>query len=591
MKLLFLLLLALAQNAPSQAASGAIDGRLVTADGAPLSRAAVELRNDSPPAPPPPGLPSGFILAPAPLLTTTTDAGGRFVFPRVSPGRYQLVTTHPGFVHGPTAVTVASGQRVAVEVTMTGTGAISGRVYAPTGEPIGNVGVEALTIVYRNGRRALMPAQSVRTDDRGEYRLFWLAPGKYLVRATHPESETMLVGVMAGRGMRSGSGIAISGSGGPGANGNIFAIRGTGDATLFDALPPADAGSRADRYVPVYYPATLDDESAAVLEVRAAGELSGIDIPIAAVRARHVRGAVIDGTTGQVAQYAGLRELRADGMGGPGGAMGLSGNGESPIDPSGSFDVTLLPGRHTLVGTAGSGTGYLTVVVGDADLEGVRIVAMPEFDVPGRLRIDGSIAPQDVARLRIMLLRDLPVLAPQQSYSVPRADGSFVLAATAGNYRVAVAPLLTLGVWMPGPLGASAGLAGAFVQAIRLGGVDVLNDGVHLEGRPGDALEIVISTRGGTVEGSVLPAAAGVTVVMVPDVRHRFDLFRTTTSDGTGRFRFEAMPPGDYRIFAWENVDDGAWQDAEFLRAFDDRGTAVRVLAGASVTARVSVAR
>jgi hypothetical protein len=35
--------------------------------------------------------------------------------------------------------------------------------------------------------------------------------------------------------------------------------------------------------------------------------------------------------------------------------------------------------------------------------------------------------------------------------------------------------------------------------------------------------------------------------------------------------------PGDYKAFAWENVEIGAWQDPDFMRMYEDRGKPVHI--------------
>ena len=69
-----------------------------------------------------------------------------------------------------------------VQLVLTPTGSISGRVYDRDG-PVGKLQVQALRPIYRDGQRTLTIVQSVQTDDRGEYRLFWLPPGPYYVTA------------------------------------------------------------------------------------------------------------------------------------------------------------------------------------------------------------------------------------------------------------------------------------------------------------------------------------------------------------------------------------------------------------------------
>src|SRR5205809_6605362 len=70
-----------------------------------------------------------------------------------------------------------------VLLAMPPTGSIAGRVYDKNGEPLGNAEVMAMRQVYKDGRRTLTIVQTVATNDRGEYRLFWLAPGRYYVSA------------------------------------------------------------------------------------------------------------------------------------------------------------------------------------------------------------------------------------------------------------------------------------------------------------------------------------------------------------------------------------------------------------------------
>jgi hypothetical protein len=236
--------------------------------------------------------------APAPV-STTSGADGRFFFRSVPAGRYRLVITRPGYVRRSTSLTVTDGRTEEVSFAMTATGAIAGHVYGPSGEPLGNIDVAALRSSYQNGRRVLTPVQSVPTNDRGEYRLFWLAPGRYVVRATHPLAVT---GLMATIGQGRTGGLTISG-GGLGPSG-LFEIRSTGDSVLFDAFGPG-GDARTDRYVPVYFPETTDDQAASAIDVRAGADVGGIDVTVSPVRARHVRGVVINGATGQAAQYAG----------------------------------------------------------------------------------------------------------------------------------------------------------------------------------------------------------------------------------------------------------------------------------------------
>jgi hypothetical protein len=108
-------------------------------------------------------------------------------------------------------------------------------------------------------------------------------------------------------------------------------------------------------------------------------------------------------------------------------------------------------------------------------------------------------------------------------------------------------------------------------------------------------LDVVLASDSGNVEGRVVnerqDPAVNVKVAIVPDapLRSRGDLYKSTTTDTTGAFRISMVVPGDYKLFAWEEVEDGAWRDAEFLRRDETRGKAVRLGALRTESATLSV--
>ncbi|MEP7309421.1 MAG: carboxypeptidase-like regulatory domain-containing protein [Acidobacteriota bacterium] len=577
------LLAAPAQNAQTPpGSSGAIRGIVVRAGTAEaLAKAVVDLRGDDD------RLPA--------IGSTTTETDGRFLFPNVRPGTYRLIVTRPGDVSRPIDVTVSGGRTEDLAVAMTATGAIAGRVYGQNGEPLGNVEVSALKSSYQNGHRVLTAVQSVRTNDRGEYRLFWLSPGRYAVRATHPDAEAGPMAMIGPPRIGGGYRFQIMAGGGLGPNG-VFEIRSTGDPVLADTFG-VGIDTPAERFLPVYFPGTTDDQTATAIDLRAGADIGAIDVPVAPVRARHVRGVVINGATGQVAQYAGLSEVQAGippgrSIGGPDSGR-LSNNGLNPIDPDGSFDVTLLPGRHTLMGTAGTGVGFVSLEVRDADLDGARIVAVPAFNITGRIVTDAPVERPDLTNVRISLWRDLGVPTPSSSYSLPRADGTFVVSAGPGDYQVSLLPFLSVA---PGTsefvVPVPKGFEQAYVKSIRLGDVDVLNARLRLEGATASALEIVLGMNPGAVEGTVVNGtqanAAGATVALLPNVRGRFDLVRTATADASGRFRMDHVAPGQYKLFGWNEVVDGDWLDPDFTGASENRGVPIQV--EDAMTSRVRLA-
>ena len=87
----------------------------------------------------------------------------------------------------------------------------------------------------------------------------------------------------------------------------------------------------------------------------------------------------------------------------------------------------------------------------------------------------------------------------------------------------------------------------------------------------------------GIIEGRALDSlgqpAINVTVALTPDapLRNRTDLYKTTQTDALGRFQLQNIAPGGYKLYAWEEGEPGAWQDANFMRAYEDLGQSIRV--------------
>jgi len=135
------------------------------------------------------------------LLARDTAADGTFVFPNVPRGDYTIQASAAGYigsVYGerpdyvtplggpnPAAQTLRPGQSLSgIQIALTPGGVIYGRVTDDRGELVVGATVQAARTRYADGRRQYTTAQSVTSDDRGEYRLFMLAPGEYRIRVT-----------------------------------------------------------------------------------------------------------------------------------------------------------------------------------------------------------------------------------------------------------------------------------------------------------------------------------------------------------------------------------------------------------------------
>src|SRR5678815_8624 len=180
-------------TAQAPAGTATISGRVVAlGSGDPVANSRIILNTDP--------------VSESPLLATS-DENGRFDLQKIPAGKYQLVASHDGYVRGiygqrnanspGTSIEIANGQNLSpLVITLTPMGSISGTIRDRFGEPAANVAVRALRIAYRDGVRTLLPAQVARTNDLGEYRLYYLQPARYLVLSLiHISEPTRLLSI------------------------------------------------------------------------------------------------------------------------------------------------------------------------------------------------------------------------------------------------------------------------------------------------------------------------------------------------------------------------------------------------------------
>jgi hypothetical protein len=226
--------------------------------------------------------------------------------------------------------------------------------------------------------------------------------------------------------------------------------------------------------------------------------------------------------------------------------------------------------------------GRTAVEVKDADLEHVDIVVGPGVDVSGHIRLEGDTAQdhtKDLSNMTgILQLKEatsLASLTPDIDNATVKADGTFVFREIPeGNYRINFFPV------PPGFYLKSNGAA------------DVLEAGVTVGlGHSPPPIELVLSSGAGRIDGTVesdKQPVAGASVVLVPD-RGQSDAYRQEVTDRMGRFAMRTVPPGDYTLFAWEQIDRGAYFDPEFLGQYEALGKAVHMEEGGQVSVQLDL--
>jgi hypothetical protein len=359
-------------------------------------------------------------------------------------------------------------------------------------------------------------------------------------------------------------------------------------------LPDGDLAEEIQRLV--YFGNTVDAARSRPIDLRSGGTFAGADITIEIGRtlSRKIRGVIVNGITGKPAAGTTIRAISME--------ASLSRRVSLTVaDNEGAFEVSgISPGSYLLFSpyvrdlSAGAAVqpqnpesiAMVTVEAGSSNLENVRLVLLPPVAVPGRVTSEGRpITASDLSRIRVTLSRDItlgiPAIAPPSVASrqgVVDGSGAFALWAPPGNFRVEVQGIPP----------------NTYVKSAFLGGKDVLGGGLKIESSNTNPLEVVLANATAEVSGTVingrLDPVVNALVVLVPgptDLRSRADLYITTTTDATGRFRLRAVPPGNYKLFAWNYVEPEIWLNREFLRAHESAGKTIEV--GQSVTEGIQV--
>jgi hypothetical protein len=91
-----------------------------------------------------------------------------------------------------------------------------------------------------------------------------------------------------------------------------------------------------------------------------------------------------------------------------------------------------------------------------------------------------------------------------------------------------------------------------------------------------DPLRVVVSTRGAVVSGKVkvpqdVPRSARAAVLLAPDGKFEnvWSFYTMAPADDSGRFEFKGVTPGRYRLYAFEQLEFGEWDDPGFLKPFE----------------------
>jgi hypothetical protein len=108
-----------------------------------------------------------------------------------------------------------------------------------------------------------------------------------------------------------------------------------------------------------------------------------------------------------------------------------------------------------------------------------------------------------------------------------------------------------------------------------------------------EPMTIVVATDAGKVSGTVKSASGDPVASMVAIVPSatpfRFSAVRNGNSDEKGRFTVTGVPPGDYQVFAVEELDMSAIASPDYRKALQAKIANLTVHPNGSATAELTV--
>jgi uncharacterized GH25 family protein len=269
-----------------------------------------------------------------------TDAGGQFIGHSPQAGRQVLTATRKGYRMIRTGalgkmIEIQPGAENSITVEMLPLGVIAGRVLDQYGDPVHHAEVHALQKGELPGQGEYFQGFSAgTTDDRGEYRIADVEPGRYYVAAEYRQNN--------------------------------------------QAQQPEIGGL-------VLFPDVTDVASAQQIELSAGAAMRVNDLHLKMQRAvtisGHVKPAPLKETDNLMLRRAGV-------------ALGLNmfalQGGRSEAD--GSFTFRVLPGMYVLSASdqkTGKVSKEITVEAQDKDVANVEVTLDSSYEISGRIIIDG----------------------------------------------------------------------------------------------------------------------------------------------------------------------------------------------------------
>lgn len=475
------------------------------------------------------------------LYRTETDAAGRFSLSDIEPGKYQIWVRRPAYespnrqcnsdkIQDGDALTLVSGQKVSdLKFQLLAPAVVTGTVFDPSGDPVIGAEIQAVGLQsFRGERKITSAAGTARTDDRGQFRIFHLVPGRYFLRVK-----------------------------------DAFYFRERSGET------EDQTAKGVNGFLPIYYPDTTDMSQATLVELRPGEELTGVDFTIHSAQVLRVRGRAMNGLTGERINTGTVAIAPL-----PPAIRDNSGASISLDEVDRQFTIEdLVPGRYIVSVDAWvlpdrkRWGGWQEIDLTDSNLDGIQVKVFPGQDLTGSVH---SIEGEHLAfpDLRV-ILRPRSDRDYATAYSEVKPDGSFfLLDVMQDTYDVDIAGLAE----------------GYYLKSARFGTTDVTEIGLSIVGEPPKVpLVLEISSAVGQVDGAVQltngKPACTATIVLMPDGIHRSlqRYYQTTEVDRFGRFVLRGIAPGAYKLFAFDDANEVAYRDPGSFQRYENEGQPIQI--------------
>jgi Carboxypeptidase regulatory-like domain len=466
-----------------------------------------------------------------------TDEDGRYELKDLPAGRISVMASKGGFVslqfgqrrplQAGQPIEIADGQVVEkIDFALPRGGVISGQVLDEFGDPVTGALVQVLRYQFINGQRRLMPvAGGNQTDDRGDFRVFGVAPGDYYVNAT----------------LRNGG-------------------------------PFASASDDRIGYAPTYYPGTPVSAEAQRINVGLGQEVPGIVIQLVPARTTTISG-LARGGDGRPLANAPIMVIQRSDDGAPN--FGFVNGTQTRAD--GTFTVgNVSPGNYTLQARSLANpteSATVDVVAGGADITGLVLTVTRGATARGRIRFERGATAAD---LRPGDVRIFPAPADGAPLigggpGVVNDDWTFEVSGLSGRrfLRFNVPP-----TWA--------------VKSIGVDGTDVIDTPIEFKGDDVDGIDVTLTQRitevSGSVNGDGGAKVTDATIVLFADDREKWTpqtrFIRSVRPDQQAQFKIRGLPPGRYIAVALDYIEPGEETNPETLEQLRSRGTSLTLREG-----------